>query len=73
MESDVELAILHAVDVAVTRQARLASVTLRGGGDAEYVRALARASLARRGADADVHVVAGGASVELDCLELATS
>ncbi len=49
MESDVELAVHHAADLARGRGGQLASMTLRGTGVASAVNAFAMAALRRLG------------------------
>lgn len=72
MESDVELAIHHAVDLAKARGKPLASVTLRGAASAAFVEKLARGALMRLGAaTAEVRFEHAAGRVELASLELA--
>ena len=74
MEKAVDLAVRYAVDLARSRGARLASLTLRGEGHAHAVDAAARASLRRFAlADPDapeVRFIAGDGPLKLLSVEL---
>lgn len=71
VESEVELAVQHAADVARARRRALACITLRGGPSQTSVKAHAEAVLRRLGIDCDEVIVEGeGGSVRLASLEL---
>jgi hypothetical protein len=71
MESEVDLAVRHAVELARWRGASLASLTLRGAGHSPVVDGLARAALRRLGVDcAEIRFERGAGPIQLASIEL---